>query len=133
MPGIHADAASPQLPELPEETTILLPSSLPSDARSKSCDPHLLELEDRLRYAQAMEALSGLRRQLRTRVMARNLINKNASSQRTFLRSRSLQDQVERHIKQFQRQYNTARSALLSLRGPGEWETKLQVLKPEDV
>jgi hypothetical protein len=65
--------------------------------------------------------------------MARSLTNKNVSSQRTFLRSRTLQDQAERHIKTSQRQYNAARSALLSLRGPGEWETKLQVLKQEDV
>jgi hypothetical protein len=90
-------------------------------------------MEDKLRYAQAMEALSGLRRQLQTRVMASKLNNKHASSQRSYVCSRALQDQVECRVRICQRQYNTARAAILNLRGPGDWEKTLAVLKPEDV
>jgi hypothetical protein len=65
--------------------------------------------------------------------MARKLSDKEASSQRAYLRSRTLQDQVETRIRTCQAQYNTARDAIFALRGPGDWEIKLRVLKPEDV
>lgn len=65
--------------------------------------------------------------------MARKLSNKEANSQRAYLRSRALQDQAESRICASQRAYNTARAALLVLRGPGEWEKTLRVLKPEDI
>ena len=97
------------------------------------CIPTLADTEDRLRYAQATEALTGLRRNLRTRMMANKLNCKLAASQRAYVRSLALQSQVEMRVQACQRHYNVARSALLALRGPGDWELLLQVLKPEDV
>jgi hypothetical protein len=90
-------------------------------------------MEDKLWYAQAIEVLSGLRRQLQTRVMASKLNNKHASSQRAYIRSEALQDQVEYQVRMCQRQYNTTRAAILALRSPGDWEKTLAVLKPKDV
>jgi hypothetical protein len=66
-------------------------------------------------------------------MMASKLNSRNASSQRSYTRSQTLQNQVEVRVRACQRQYNIARSALLALRGPGDWETTLAVLKPEDV
>jgi hypothetical protein len=140
MPGLRAYLLSSgstigndDITSRPEAVLLNLPSSIPSTHHSSVCVPGLPEIENRLRYAQAMEALSGLRRQLRTRVMASKLNDKNASSQRAYVRSRALQDQVEGRVRLFQRQYNTARAALLILRGAGDWENQLAVLKPEDV
>ena len=139
MPGLHkhlnscSSADESDSSSKPEHMHLHLPSSIDSVHRGDVCGASLSEMEDKLRYAQAMEALSGLRRQLQTRVMASKLNNKHASSQRIYVRSRALQDQVEVQVRTCQRQYNTARAAVLALRGPGDWEKTLAVLKPEDV
>ena len=139
MPGLRSYLASqPSSNETdptsqPEHINLHLPSSIPVNHRQRICNPGLPNIEDQLRYAQAIEALSGLRRQLRTRMMASKLNCKNASSQRSYVRSRTLQDQVEVRVRQCQRQYNTARAAVLALRGPGDWEKTLAILMPNDV
>ena len=117
----------------PEHIPLRLPSSIESIHWERVCVPGLPQIEDKLRYAQATEALSGLRRQLQTRVMASKLSNKHAASQRTYVRSRALQDQVEVRVCACERQYNIARAAILALRGPGDWEKVLAQLRPEDV
>jgi len=139
MPGLCSYLASQLSPSeidttsQPEHLKLHLPSSIPVFHRQRICSPGLPNVEDQLRYAQAMEALSGLRRHLRTRIMASKLNCKNASSQRSYVRSRALQDQVEVRVRQCQQQYNTARAAVLALRGPGDWEKTLAVLTPNDV
>ena len=57
----------------PEDRTLHLPSSIPTVQRETVCAPGLADIEDQLRYAQATEALSGLRRQLRTRFVSSKL------------------------------------------------------------
>ena len=135
MPGLRRFLVSQGYPkdDITEHMKLLLPSSIPASQRGSVCLMGLAEIECCLRLAQAMEALSGLRRHLRTRIMAQKLSDKDASSQRAYLQSRSLQDQVEKRIRTCQVQYTTARNAVLALRGPGDWENKLRVLKPEDV
>ena len=137
MPGLpsYITTLGPErdLTSRPEEIRLHLPSSIPSIHRQAVCSPGLADIEDQLRYAQANEALSGLRRQLRTRIMASKLSHKEAASQRSYLRSRALQDQVEVRVRQCQRRYNMARAAVLALRGPGDWERTLAVLRAQDV
>jgi hypothetical protein len=136
MPGLHTHLTAQGMTDSvlqPEEMKIYLPSSIPGSDRPRVCIPGLPEIEDRLRFGQAHKSLSGLRWHLRTRIMARKLSDKNASSQRAYLRSRTLQDQVEARIRATQGRYNIARAALSALRGPGEWEKMLAILKPEDV
>jgi hypothetical protein len=137
MPGLLAylTGLGPEidLTSRPEDISLHLPSSIPTGHRQSVCSPSLMDIEDQLRYAQAVEALAGLRRQLRTRVMASKLNRQDTPSQRIYLRSRALQDQVELRVRQWQRRYNRARAALLALRGSGEWERTLAVLKAEDV
>ena len=117
----------------PEHMKVHLPSSIPATHRLHVCIPSLADIESRLHFAQALEALTGLRRQLRTKMMVTKLCHRDASSQRSYTRSQTLRDQVEIRVRTCQRQYNDARSAVLALRGPGDWEATLPVLKPEDV
>ena len=141
MPGLRAYLKSQGLATSndtdastkPEALPIYLPSSIPKSSRSSVCITGLHDLEGRLRFAQGVEALSALRRHLRTRVLARKLSGKNAASQRAYVRSRALQDQIEERIQATVTRYNTARAALLALQGARDWENVLAVLKPEDV
>jgi len=57
----------------------------------------------------------------------------NVSSQRHYTRFRALQEHTESKIKAARIKYTTARDALLSLRGPGDWEKTLCELRPEDI
>ena len=92
MPGLRAYLLSSQstsgnddVISRPEAVLLNLPSSISSTECSNVCVPGIPEIEDRLRYAQAMEALSGLHQQLRTWVMVSKLNNKNASSQCAYV------------------------------------------------
>lgn len=117
----------------PEKIHIYLPSELPSGVRADLCMKGLCEVEDRLRNAQAFEALSDLRRQLRTRTLTAKFKSRNISGQGAWTRLRTLQDGIEVRIKAARVRYCAARTALLSLRGPGDWEKVLQELKQQDV
>ncbi|KAF8885817.1 hypothetical protein BD779DRAFT_1442069, partial [Infundibulicybe gibba] len=132
MPHVR-EGAGDQDPANAEEINIYLPSSLPAAVRASISSYGLAEIEDRLRNAQALDALSHLRRQLRARTVANKYRCKNVDSQGAFTRSCDFQDQIEAKIKTHKTQYITARCALLSLRGPGEWEIILQPLQPKDI
>ena len=139
MPGLQAYLASQSsqgdnnLATHPEETPLHLPSALPAVSHKKICSFGLADMEDQLHYAQAVEALANLHAQLQTQIMASQLSNKDASSQRADVCSHALQDQVEACVRMCQAQYNVAHSAILSLCSPGDWENSLAVLKPKDV
>jgi len=119
----------------PESIPLYLPSSLPADMCPLICIHGVQEIKDRLRFAQASEALNKLRCQLVKRTYASQYKVQNVSSQRHYTRFRTLQEHTELKIKAACRQYSTARSALLVLRGPasGIWEHTLQELHPSDV
>jgi histone H3/H4 len=117
----------------PELIPLHLPSSLPSDKRGSVCVPDLPEVEDRLRFAQACEALMDLRCQLTKRTYASRYRTANISSQTHFTRFRDLQEQTDLKIKSASSRYRLARSGLVQLRGKGDWEKKLQELRPEDI
>ena len=118
---------------MPELIPLCLPSSLPENKRSWVCIAGVQEIEDRLHFAQASEALNKLRCQLMKRTYASKYKVQNVSGQHHYTRFRTLQQHTESKIKSACRQYTTARSAILVLQGPGMWEQKLQVLHPQDV
>ncbi|KAK7023428.1 hypothetical protein VNI00_016734, partial [Paramarasmius palmivorus] len=89
--------------------------------------------QDQLRYAQSFEALSNLRGLLRARTVAYQHSQRVSPSQRTFTKLNALQTQLEVKIRSICGMYRTARAALLTLRGPGEWESTLKELKAEDI
>jgi alpha-ketoglutarate-dependent taurine dioxygenase len=83
------------------------------------------KIEDRLRFARASEGLASLRRQLRIRTFAYQYKSRHVASQRSFMRSRTLQEDIEAKIKAIRVSYCADRAALWQLRGPGDWEATL--------
>jgi hypothetical protein len=130
MPGLSPLDDKGMVPEMME---LRLPSFLNSAERLTGCTSGLPGLEDRLREAYASEALSDLRRQLRTRTFARKFKDENAVSQGSYTRMRALHDQIETKIRSARNRYSAARAALFCLRGPGEWEEKFRILQPGDI
>lgn len=139
MPGLNSYLASEPCildatsASTPEHIPVYFPSSFPSERRSLICTGGIEDIEDRLRFAQASEALTKLRCQLMKRTYASRYKVRNVSTQRQYTRFRTLQDQTESKVKISTLQYNTARDALLRLRGPGVWEKTLQTLRAEDI
>lgn len=120
--------------ELPsEKLPIHLPSSLAQSDREIVCVHDLIQIEDRLRYGQACDALEDLRRQLRMRTFTIKFKARQIAGQGGYTRVRTLQDQIESRIRAARARYCTARDALFALRGAGSWEDTLQVLKAEDI
>ena len=118
----------------PEEIPLLLPSDpLLNGSRLSICSTTLIELEARLREAQADEALGDLRNKLRARTYVNNYKVKNVTGQRMNIRARSWQASIDRQANVCARRYRTARAALLVLRGPGDWEQRLKLLRDDDI
>ncbi|KIP01314.1 hypothetical protein PHLGIDRAFT_55306, partial [Phlebiopsis gigantea 11061_1 CR5-6] len=115
-----------------------IPLYLPSDpalagVQLTASSKELVDLESRLREAQAQEALDDLRSVLRTRTFANKYKIKNVTGQRSNVRARSWQDTINRRATACAAQYRRARTALLILRGPGTWERSLKVLEDNDI
>ncbi|KAJ7833212.1 hypothetical protein B0H14DRAFT_3087705 [Mycena olivaceomarginata] len=108
----------------PEEMRLHLPSSFMKELPSE---------EERLRLAQAHEALRDLRRHLRIRTLAHQFKRRHTGGQAAYTKSQALQSGIEERIKGAASRYRSAREALLSLRGPGAWEEVLQVLQQADI
>jgi hypothetical protein len=117
----------------PELIPLHLPSSLTLEKRASVCVSGLAEIEDRLRFAQACEALTDLRCQLTKRTYASRYRTANISSQHHFTRFREMQEQTDLKIKSASSRYRMAWTALVRLRGKGAWENKLQELRLEDI
>ena len=140
MPGLDSYLASqssfildPTSMSTPEHIPLYFPSSFPPEHRSSICMGGIEDIEDCLRFAQATESLTKLRCQLMKRTYASQYKVCTISTQRHYTRFRTLQDQTENKIKLSSLQYNTARNALLQLRGPGVWEKTLRELHGEDI
>ncbi|KAJ7194745.1 hypothetical protein GGX14DRAFT_537360 [Mycena pura] len=136
MPGLARlleERSTTESSACPEEMQLHLPSSFPAAARAQICISGLPEEEERLRATQAKKALGDLRRGLRIRTLAHQFRRRLTASQATYTKSQALQSAIEQKIKSAATTYNTARAALLSLRGPGPWEDILQVLHQSDI
>jgi hypothetical protein len=140
MPGLITHLNSIQWKEAggdlqsPETMQLWLPSAIKDrQIRSKICPESLCAIEAELCFAQLVEALANLRRQLRQRVYMAKLKTKNGNGQAYWLKSNTFLAQVEGRIRVFSAQYNAARTALLILRGEGTWSETYRELKPEDI
>lgn len=116
-----------------EDAKLFLPSELTRIEREEFCTEDLPSIEDRLRYSEASDALEKIRRQLRTRTFTNHFKIKNVTGQKLNTRSRAAQGTIDEGVKMSQLRYARARTALLALRGPGDWEATLQVLSSADV
>ncbi|KAJ7191702.1 hypothetical protein GGX14DRAFT_537830 [Mycena pura] len=136
MPGLASllqEHPSHESTARPEEMKLHLPSSFPAAVRAEICIDGLAEEEERLRAAQASDALKDLRRHLRMRMVAHHFKRRHTSGQAAYTKSQALQSAIEQRIKMTTARYNAARAALLSLRGPGKWEETLRVLQQSDI
>jgi hypothetical protein len=118
----------------PQSVRLWLPSALPTNSRDVWCSSGLPELEFRLRYAQAADALDQLRR---LRRLVRGLIlqtHKHPSpTQRTMTRSRSVWEGLAARTHQVSARYRDARIALLRLHPSGGWVKFFLELKTADI
>lgn len=137
IPGLTHYLNSICVPDVPRSTPELIPlyppSAIPTEDRRSVCAANIDQIEERLRFAQASEALTQLRLQLAKRTCASRYKFRGDVSQQYFTRFRELLEQTEIKIKAARVHYNTARKALMSLCGPGDWEETYQVLKASDV
>ena len=117
-----------------QSTTLLLPSSLPSEILVKT-SPKLIEMEKELRLGQCQDALSMLRDHLHSQ--ARVLKDKyiNVRHQRPNTRSKGLIDRISAKIEMFAMKYRAAYTALLALDSDpaAKWRSELRPLHKGDI
>ncbi|KIP01466.1 hypothetical protein PHLGIDRAFT_80565, partial [Phlebiopsis gigantea 11061_1 CR5-6] len=117
-----------------EHVPLFLPSHPALESsRSAICDKTVIDVEMRLREAQAHEALDDLRHQLRIRTFANKYKKQQITGQRMNLRARKWQQTIDERAASCAARYRVAREALLRLRGPGDWEKSLKPLHDEDI
>jgi hypothetical protein len=138
---LHLPEISPYLPSLsssealalPEKLSVVLPSSLDHQTRVTVYSKEIINLEERLRCAQAIESLARLRMHLRARAVAHKHVSLLIHTQAVQTRQKALRDQLESRIKTATDTYRTARKALLEIKESGDWVNVLQELKDEDI
>ena len=138
MPGLRSVLRNPDILDdspdiLAENIRLQFPSELASADRDRACANGITDVEARICHAEASEALDDLRRYLRTRTSLNKWRVKNISGQHKSTRARALQHRVDVKVYNSTTRYRHSRKALLTLRGPGEWERTLQVLLDGDV
>ncbi|KAF8168597.1 hypothetical protein K438DRAFT_1616101, partial [Mycena galopus ATCC 62051] len=122
--------------QLPEATRLFMPSEVPlSSTRARACATGLPEIEARMRYGEAGQALEVLRHGLRTRTMTNRykLRNFTGEGQAKMTRGQGILRQINIKIHHAKVHYRYSRAALLALRGHGAWEVELKVLDDDDV
>jgi len=125
------------LADHPENVELWLPSALPLASRDAQCIEGLPELEYRLRFAQAADALHNIRlyrRLLRTLTIKSQIHITN--TQRTSTRSRSIFDKAKAKLAQAVATYRASRKAIMNLASNeefGSWKDVLQELKDCDI
>ncbi|KAK7054540.1 hypothetical protein VNI00_003738 [Paramarasmius palmivorus] len=127
----HIPAITPD--DQPEDIVLQLPSTFPTEIRSAIFSKDIIHLEDRLRYAYAHEAIDDLTDHLCSRTVAYAHTTRQPASQGAYTKTRAFRDQIESRVKSSEMSYKRHRIALVSLRGPGDWERVLRELRPDDI
>ncbi|KAJ7818021.1 hypothetical protein B0H13DRAFT_1662239 [Mycena leptocephala] len=97
------------------------------------CAIGLAEVEARMREAEATEALEAVRYGLRTRTMTNRFRLRHYTGQGLMTKGQGILRQINIRIHIAKLRYRYSHAALLTLRGHGDWEEALRVLKDEDV
>jgi hypothetical protein len=120
------------LSELHVETqSLLLPSQLPSSVLISN--PRIAAMEQQLRYAQASDAVVTLHQSLTVRAHLTKYKQDQVRGQHSNTRARTLLNKAEARTEGIANRYRVARASHPILAGPGEWETILKHLCPQDV
>ena len=116
-----------------EECELYLPSGLSEADRCKYYPSDMAKMEDRLRFAEASDALESLRHHLRTRSITNRFKVANVTGQVHNTRARETQSRIDNKVRAAASQYRRSRDALVKLRDHGSWEDTLRVLEASDV
>jgi hypothetical protein len=118
----------------PEVIPLRLPSSLSATARLVICSSTLIDLQLRIRLAQADDGLCELRRLLRvTRGLWDYKGKQIGPSQRMSTHARTLIGRFKDKTTRCANRYRQAYEALLALDPNGTWKSQLQPLRDEDI
>ena len=116
----------------PESNALHLPSELLS---TRMLSPHsqaLANMEAQLRFAQATNTLSGLRRSLAIHVQLSKYKNTQVKGQHAYTHTRALLSTAQEKTAAHTARYRHARMAYSQLMGPGDWEDTLKPLMDGD-
>ena len=137
MPGVvmklAEDNAQDDGPHDVEDVRLWLPSALEPKLRMDGCHKDLASMEEQLREAQCQDALGKIRNLERAKMHFIHHRNSYTRGQKSATRSHTLIDGIAQKVKLVASRYRVAREALVALRGSGQWENELRVLKDEDI
>lgn len=115
-----------------EQVQLHLPSDLGAN-RGEICSPTLINIEDRLREAEATDSLEELRRLLRHRTAVNQAKIKHVTGQRPNTRAREAQRRMDQRVTACKNRYRRTRAKLQQLRGDGPWQATFRELLDEDI
>lgn len=132
---LKANPNGTNVPNLPEDECLWLPSSVPSHLWQSACASGLAEKEAKFRIAQADDALAELRRQLRICATLRDFRKTQigGTSQKMGTRTRTMLLRFAAKTTRCAERYRAAYSAITLLDPDGEWRSRLQLLKDTDI
>lgn len=116
-----------------ETEMLILPSEVAAGLRGSGCTEGFALKEEKFREAQCYDALETIRTMQRTRRSLKAFRRRNLRGQRQTGRAFAAIKRLEGKSSLAAEKYHRARDALLVLRGPGEWEKVLRILKQEDI
>lgn len=120
-------------PDEPECIALRLPSELIGSHPLSPLAQTLASVETPLRFAQATDALSGLRRSLAIRAELSKYKRTQVRGQQANTRARALLSSAEEKTDACASRYRRARLAYMRLVGSGDWERSLKPLHDTDI
>jgi hypothetical protein len=117
----------------PESTTLCLPSELIQSHVLSPLAKTLANMEASLRFAQATDALSGVRRSLAIRAELTKYQGTQVRGQHANTRARALLSGADENTATYAARYRRARLAYTQLVGSGDWEHTLKPLNDVDI
>ncbi|PBK94556.1 hypothetical protein ARMGADRAFT_1029626 [Armillaria gallica] len=116
-----------------ESKRLLLPSDIPLLLRMERCKGDVMNVEEQLCEVQCLDALDVLRGIIRAQWDSYVYHDVNMRGQVHMTWVAAFMEHLQRRLESAAAKYRVARVALLSLRGPGAWESKLRVLTQVDM
>jgi len=116
-----------------EDSWLFFPLELNSWNHQKYCAVGLADLKNRLQHAEATDGLEDLCHHLCTCSFTNRFKITNVMGQINNTCSKETQHCIDDKVSHSQLQYNCVHTALLALRGWGDWKKVLQVLERSDV
>jgi hypothetical protein len=136
LPLVHDDTTGLGHYTNPESMPLYFPSSLPPDIRQRPELKHICEAEQRLREAQADDALADVRRLRRViqGLWQFKKLNVSGTGNRNNTRMLNSFSRFDTKLQLAANRYRVAYTALMALNlNGGSWKERLKELKPSDL